>query len=314
MRIVAISDCDHAAMQEELQVFSENDCTMMMHQCKTEDDLIQQMQDYSVIGNQYAPMTDRVFDNLPNLKCVVRYGVGVNHIDLQSAARHGVAICNVPDYGVREVALQAFTMMLALHRKLIPMNESVKDGKWNYELSIPIARLADLTVGVVGIGRIGTMFASMLVPMGCKILACDPAFTAETAPSYVELVDMDTLIEKSDIISIHSNLETSYNLFTYEEMKRMKPDVLLINVSRGGIINEQDLVRALEEKIVGGAAMDVFCAEPAQKDHPLFKFPNFICTPHMAWYSEEASRDLKRKLAEEMVRAVNGEPLRYKLV
>lgn len=313
MNIAPITDCDHASMTQEEEVFAANGLTLQLFQCKTEDDLIQKMQGFPVIGNQYAPMTDRVFSALPDLKCVVRYGVGVDHIDLESATHHGVAICNVPDYGVQEVALQAFSLMLALHRKVVVMNESVKRGEWKYEKSIPIHRLSTMTVGVIGIGRIGNMFCKMLAPFGCRILACDPLYEGRKGPEGVTLVDFDTLISEADIISIHTPLESSRNLIGERELVRMKPSALLINVSRGGIIDEKALEQALKEGWIAGAATDVLSKEPPPADFPLFRFPNYLCTPHMAWYSEESSCDLKRKLAEEMVRAIRGEALHYQL-
>jgi D-3-phosphoglycerate dehydrogenase len=311
-KMIAISDCDHAAMAEEREVFSATGYAMDLHQCKTEDDLIAEMQGVAVMGNQYAPLTERVFANLPDLQCVVRYGVGVDHIDIESATRHGVKICNVPDYGVQEVALQAFTMALALHRKLVPMNASTKAGAWNYERSIPIQRFSAITVGVVGIGRIGRMFAGMLVPLGCRILVWDPLYVGKQIPDYMELVPFESLIESSDIVSIHTPLEATRNLFAERELRRMKPTAYLVNVSRGGIVNEADLLKALENGWIAGAASDVFVTEPPGHQ-PLLGCDNFIATPHMAWYSEQASKDLKRKVAEELVRAANGHPLRCAL-
>lgn len=312
-KIAAISDCDHAAMAEEEQVFAEAGFHLKLYQCHTEDDLIAKMADYEVIGNQYAPMTEKVFQHLPKLKCVVRYGVGVDHIDLESATRHGVKVCNVPDYGIQEVALQALSLILSLHRKVVTMNLSVKSGKWNYEESIPIRRFSELTVGVIGVGRIGSMLTQMLRPLGCRILVCDPACPEKPIPDGTEMTDMDTLLGSSDIISIHTPLETSRNMIARPQFEMMKSSALLVNVSRGGIVNEADLEEALRTGKIAGAAVDVLKKEPPAGKHPLFEFDNFLCTPHMAWYSEEASRDLKRKLAEEMVRAMNGQPLFYQL-
>ena len=312
-KIAAISDCDHAAMAEEEQVFAEAGFDLKLYQCHTEDDLIEQMADFEVFGNQYAPMTERVFQNLPKLKCVVRYGVGVDHIDLESASRHGVAVCNVPDYGIQEVALQALSLILSLHRKVMKMNESVKSGKWNYEESIPIRRFSELTVGVIGVGRIGSMLTQMLRPLGCRILVCDLACPEKPIPEGTEMSDMDTLLAAADIISIHTPLETSRNMIAKPQFMKMKPRALLVNVSRGGIVNEEDLEEALRTGAIAGAAMDVLKKEPPVGKHPLFEYENFLCTPHMAWYSEEASKDLKRKLAEEMVRAMKGLPLCYQL-
>jgi len=311
MKKVGISDCDHKAMKEELAVFGNAGCEMVLHQCHTEDDVIREMKGYSVIANQYAPMTEKVFAGLPELKCIVRYGVGVDHVDLKAASKYGIAVCNVPDYGIQEVASHAVTLMMALCRKLILMNASVKQGEWKYDLSIPIYRFNQITVGVIGIGRIGKCFAGIVNSLGCRIIACDPLYknTGKKYPDYIEIVELDELLRTADVISIHTPLETSRGLITETELQKMKRSAYLINVSRGGIIIEKDLEKALENGWISGAACDVFINEPPVGIHPLYRFDNFICTPHMAWYSEQASSDMKIKLAEEMVRFLSGEPL-----
>lgn len=312
---VGISDCDHKDIKEEQIVFEKNGYEVVLHQCHTEEELINEMQEYSVIGNQYAPFTEKVFAKLPNLKCIVRYGVGLDHIDLEAASRHGVAICNVPDYGIQEVASHALALMMALSRKIITMNNSVRNGTWKYELSIPIYRFNKITIGIIGIGRIGKCFAELIRGLNCRIIACDPIYNKinRKYPDCVEMVEMDELLKESDIISIHTPLETSKGMISEKELKQMKRSAYIINVSRGGIIVEEDLVKALENGWIAGAACDVLSKEPPTGDHPLFKFDNFICTPHMAWYSEQASSDLKTKLAEEMVRYLKGDPLRNQI-
>lgn len=311
-REIAITDCDHANMLPEQKVFNAYHIQMKLFQCRTEEALIENLKGYVAVGNQYAPMTEKVFQNLPQLKCIVRYGVGVNNIDVHAAKRYGIAVCNVPDYGVQEVATQAVTMLLALYRKLILMNDSIRKSQWKYELSVPIHRMRNQVVGIIGIGRIGKCFAELMKGFGCRLIASDPLYykTGRTYPDYIEMVPLEELLTCADFISIHMPLETSRNLIGNEEMKKMKPTACLINVSRGGIIDENALYRALTEGWIAGAACDVLETEPPSSDHPLFGCKNFICTPHMAWYSEEASVDLKTKLAEELVRFMDGKPLR----
>ena len=300
-------------MEEEKAVFHQNNIEFTLYQCHTERELVDNLREYAVVAIQYAPMTRNVLENLPNLRCIVRYGVGVDTIDLSAAAELGIAVCNVPDYGVQEVASHAFAWMMTLCRKLIPAGEDVRQGIWQYENYIPIQRFSTMTVGVVGIGRIGRCFAGMLRPLGCRVLACDPAYAAHQAPEGVTMTDLDTLLRQSDVVSLHVPLEMARNLIDTGELKKMKPTAYLINVSRGGIVNEGALAQALEEGWIAGAAFDVLVQEPPAREHPLVGLKNFYCTPHMAWYSEQASRDMKTKLAEEMVRAVKGEPLRNRI-
>jgi D-3-phosphoglycerate dehydrogenase len=307
-KVIAISDCDHLYMAEEQQVCERYEVEYILFHCHTEDDLIQNLQGYEAVANQYAPFTERVFAALPNLKMIVRYGVGVNNIDLEAASRHRVAVCNVPDYGVQEVAAHAFALMMALTRKLVHMDASVKNGAWEYAQSIPVRRYQNMTFGVVGLGRIGNCFAGMLLPFGGRVLGYEIK-SDRIFPDFVERVDFDTLVRESDVISLHCNLETSRNLFNLDVMRKMKREAVLINVSRGGIVNEDDLAIALNGGIIAGAGIDVTLTEPLPQGSPLLRAQNIILTPHMAWYSEEASSDLKTKTAEEAARYLTGKPL-----
>ncbi|MEA4869137.1 MAG: C-terminal binding protein [Christensenella sp.] len=307
-KMIAISDCDHLYMTEEQTVCDQYGVGYTLFQCKTEDDLIAQLQGYEAVVNQYAPFTERVFAALPELKMIARYGVGVNNIDLAAATRHHVAICNVPDYGVQEVASHALALMMALTRKIVRMDASVKRGEWEYARSIPIRRFSEMTFGVVGLGRIGSCFAELLRPFGGRILGyeIDPQ---RALPDFVEAVDFETLVRESDVISLHCNLETSRNLINLDVMRRMKPEAVLVNVSRGGIVNEFDLAVALNDGLIAGAGIDVTMHEPLEHDSLLMTARNLILTPHMAWYSEEASSSLKTKTAEEAARFLTGKPL-----
>ena len=311
-KTIAVTDCDHLNMNEELAVCERYGLNLQLFQCKTEDDLILRLPGYPAVLNQYAPFTERVFDRLPDLKVIVRYGVGVNNIDLEAASRHGVAVCNVPDYGVQEVASHAFALMMAMTRKIVSMNASVKAGQWEYAESIPIFRYSDATIGIIGLGRIGTCFANLVYPLGSRILGYDIS-PDHKGPEFVENVDFDTLLRESDIISIHSNLETSRHLIDKKRLNEMKSSAYLINVSRGGIIDETDLSDALNNNVIAGAGIDVTETEPLPADSPLRTAKNIILTPHMAWYSEQASSDLKTKTAEEAARYLVNEPLKNQL-
>ena len=295
-RTVAITDCDHVAMDEEKKVFSNGDVKMTVYQCKTEDDLISAIQDYEAVGNQYAPFTERVFSKLPRLKLVVRYGVGIDNVDVKAATKYGVRVCNVPDYGVQEVSAHAFALMMALTRKLFVIERSMQRGEWNYEVSIPITRYSEQTIGIIGLGRIGKNFARLVHPLNGRVIAADP-FLGETPPElpFIEMTPFEDLLRSSDVISIHCPLDTAFHMIARPQLKMMKKNAFLINVSRGGIVDESALEEALREKWIGGAACDVFEKEPPDGLHPLLKLDNFIGTPHVAWYSEQASSDLKRK-------------------
>lgn len=311
-RKVIITDCDHIDLKQEDEVFRKNNVEYEFLDCNDTDELIQKLKGVEVIANQYTPLTEKFFNEVEDLKLVVRYGVGVNHIDIDAATKNNVIVCNVPDYGIQEVACQALAMLLALSRKLVLANTAMKNGRWSYEECIPMYRFSTQTVGIIGMGRIGTCLANMLKGFNCRVIATD-IDEKRDIPDHVEMVTLDQLLRESDMISVHSPLETSKNLIDEAELKKMKKNAYIVNVARGSIINEDALIKALKKDWIAGAGLDVFEKEPLAKNHPLLAFDNFVCSPHMAWYSEQASVDLKRKLAEELVRYINGEPLKYRL-
>ncbi|WP_404427150.1 C-terminal binding protein [Ureibacillus chungkukjangi] len=311
---VIISDCDHQDIEIERKIFSENNVFLELQQNLTEEDVIQYCQEASVIINQYAPFTEKVLSQLPHLKLVVRYGVGVNNIDLAAATKYGVQICNVPDYGTHEVADHALALMLTLTRKITKMTQLVKEGVWDYQESIPIYRHSEQVVGIVGAGRIGSVFARKVHALGCKVIAYDISAKSkkhDSTLSFIEFVDFEQLITQADIVSIHCPSDQAHHLFDESVFAKMKSTSYLINVSRGGIVDEAALYEALASKKIAGAALDVTEKEPISSTSPLLALEQFICTPHMAWYSEQAAQELKRKVAEEAVRYVKHEKLHY---
>lgn len=308
--LVAITDCDHDNIEVESKALAAAGLEAPWFKCKTEDDLIRDCKGFKSVINQYAPFTVKVFDALPDLKVIVRYGVGVDNVDLAAATAHGVKVCNVPDYGMYEVADHAIAMMLALARKVVFCNDRVKSGVWNYQEAMPIYRLSTQTVGVIGVGRIGTAFADRAKAFGMKVLAYDEfARKNGKTQDYMEMVSLDELLERSDIISVHCPLDGNRDLISAPQLKKMKKNAYLINVSRGGIINEKDLYEALKAGEIAGAACDVFSPEPVAKENPLLGMENFLASPHIAWYSEESALELERKVAEEAARGALDQPL-----
>ena len=314
MKIV-VSDCDHESMSIEEKVLKDAGYSMTLHQCKTEEDLINLCKGASSVMNQYAPFTRRVIEALkPDLKQIVRYGVGVNNVDLEAASDHGVQVCNVPDYGMNEVSDHGIAMMMALVRKIVLMNNLVHKNEWDYQKSIPIFRLSEQTLGVIGLGRIGRLFAKKASAFGFKILGHDIYYKPNAADGtdFITPASIEEIIEKSDVIAVYCPLtDETRDMFNDVAFDKMKKTAYIINTSRGGIINENALAKALAEGKIAGAALDVADKEPLPADSPLRKFDNCLLTPHMAWYSEEAGCELKRKVAEEVVRFSKGEAVHY---
>ncbi|WP_125566522.1 C-terminal binding protein [Companilactobacillus insicii] len=308
---VYITDCDHDSVDIEKKVFADAGMEVTLCNAKSEDEVIDQCGDGEIFIVQYAKITKKVMDAIPSLKYVVRYGVGVDTIDLLEATKHGIQVGNVPDYGMNEVADHAIALLLSLKRKIIMMNDNTKNNKWDYQKSIPIHRFSKQTVGVVGLGRIGRNFASKAHALGFNIMGYDPYFKKSEEFNYIDSVSLEKLIENSDAISLHIPSDGNIGLFSYETFKKMKDSAVIINVARGGIINENDLDKALINGEIAGAGIDCMENEPVPSDNKLFSRDNLIVTPHMAWYSEEAASELKRKVAEEAVRFSNGEKIHY---
>ena len=311
---VIITDCDHKNIDIETSILNNTNIPFKLLQCRTEDDLINKCKGADILINQYAPITQNVMEKLSTeLKLVVRYGVGVDNVNVKAATKMGITVCNVPDYGTNEVADHALSLMLAIQRKIVLMSNYTKNEKWDYVKAIPVHRHSTLTIGIVGIGRIGKAFAKRVNVLGCNVVAYDPKFdkNIKDCKSFVKSVTMEKLLDISDIISIHCPPDNTIGLFNDEAFNRMKKTAYIINTARGGIIDEEALERALSQRTIAGAAIDVVKKEPMSPEAPLFRHENFICTPHMAWYSEEAALELKRKVAEEVVRFAKGERVFY---
>lgn len=306
---VYVTDYEYETLQNERNEIAKIDADFHAIQCKTEDDVIRLAKDADALFVQYAPITAKVFDALSDLKVVVRYGVGVDCVDLDAATKHHVYVCNVPDYGVEEVSTHAMTLVLACVRKIVQLSNSVKAGMWDFKLSKPVHRTNNLTLGIAGFGRIPRMVAKKAAAFSFHLLAYDPYVDSAAMQEYgVTKVDFDTLLKKSDVVTVHIPLmKDTYHLFNRDSLPKMKPSAFLVNTSRGPLVDEEALVAAVEQKQLAGAALDVCEKEPLPKESRLRKFDNIILTPHDAWYSEEAQEDLQRKAAEEVVRVLRGE-------
>lgn len=282
--------------------------------CRSEDEIIAQCADAEGIIIMYAPMTRRAMQQLPRCRIIARYGVGVDTVDLRAAADLGIIVSNVPDYGTHEVSDHALAMMLCLTRKIAYASSLVKQGKWDFRLMYPVHRHQEQTIGIIGVGRIGSAMAHKTHALGMKVIAHDPFVKREQVPDYISLVSLEEVLRHSDVVSVHCPLsESTRNMLDEKMLGLMKPSAYLINTARGSIVDEAALDRMLGEKRLAGAALDVFSNEPGAPTNPLFKYDNFLCTPHMAWHSEESAKELKRKAAEEVRRVLRGEPPLYQV-
>lgn len=312
---IIICDCDHKDVEIEKAVLAKAGMETRWLQCQTQDEVIQQCQGAVCLINQYVKMDAKIFKAIPTLKMIARYGVGVDNVNLDDATEYGVQVCNVPDYGTMEVADHALALMLAVTRKIHMVGNRTCKGDWNYVETIPVHRLSECTVGIIGVGRIGSAFAQRVQALGCKVIGYDSRRNkpGRKFPDCVEFRDsMEEVLAESDIVSIHASLnESNQKMMNAEAFGKMKDGAYFVNVSRGGLVDEEALAAALKSGKLAGAGIDVVNKEPLDAASPLFGFENVVVTPHMAWYSEESAQELKRKVAEEALRFYQGEAVHY---
>src|SRR5699024_2308871 len=296
---VVITDHEYGELNYEQNVLDSDDIELVIEQCKTEEDVISACHDADGIINLYAPLTKRVIDELKNCKVITRYGVGVDTIDLEAATEKGIAIGNVPDYGVNEVSDHALALIMSLLRRVTVSNQIVKSGVWNNECSKPIRRLNTLTIGLVGFGNIPRRLAQKVQVLGLNVIVSDPFVSEEVTREYdVSLVSLDQLCEQADIISVHAPLNNATRgMLGKGQFDLMKKGVYIINTARGPVIDEKSLIEALKKGTVAGAGLDVIANEPINSNHPFLTMDNVTLTPHIAGYSKESAAEMRSKTA-----------------
>lgn len=273
-----------------------------------EEEVIRSAKDADAILTVTDPITARVAEALERCKVIVRLGVGYDVIDVAACRRRGILVCNVPDYGTEEVANHALALCFAVHRRLLAYDKNVRNGHWGYALPWPIHRLSTLHVGVLGLGRIGTTFAKRIQPFVAEVIAFDPFLPEDQfLIKGIPQAALPVVLETCDIISLHLPLsKENHHLIRAATITQMKRRPILINVSRGGLIDSGALIRALQDGQVSGAGLDVFEDEP-HVPAEYFAFENVVLSPHVAWYSEEADLQLRRSAVEEIVRVLAGQ-------
>ena len=268
--------------------------------CVTEDDVIARCGDADALLVQWAPITRRVMKSLTKVKGIVRYGVGVDNIDLDAARELRIGVANVPTYCLEEVSNHAMAMMLSLARRIPQDHASIVHGGWGVGPFLPLPAFVDMTLGLVSFGAIARRVALKAKAFGFHIVAADPFLDDSVfAQNGVERVDMETLLKSSDIISLHCPLvPATRHLIRRETIATMKPGVLIINTARGPVIRESDLVEALANGQVLAAGLDVYEREPLPPDSPLRTMRNVLLTSHAASVSLRSVEALQINAAE----------------
>lgn len=268
-----------------------------------------------IIVGSLPTFTASVIEELGACRIIARAGIGTDNIDLAAAVKKGIVVTRVPDYCIEEVSDHALAFILLFARKLDLGAEIVRRGKWGIAPLQPIHPLRGAALGVVGIGRIGAALARKARSLGMRLLAHDP-FMPEAAFRRLraEKATLPRLLKESDYVSLHAPLTPkTRGMIGAAELKRMRPGTVLVNVARGGLVNERALAAALKKGEIRGAGLDVLMEEPPGRGNPLVKLPNCIITPHCAWYSTASQEDLRRKAAGEILRVLQGRKPMYRV-
>jgi D-3-phosphoglycerate dehydrogenase len=312
MSKVAVTDCTWAALDVESALLAPLGCEMVGRQCGTAAELIDLVADADYVITQFAPVRAEVIAAMRRAKLIVRYGVGVDNVDLDAARARGIPVCNVPDYCIDEVADHTLALMLAATRHVVANCTAVRAGRW--ALAVPLGAmraLRDLTVGIVGLGRIGREVARRAAAFKCRLLAHDPALgPADTLRLGCPPASLDELLAGSDLVTLHCpSTPQTRRLLNRQSLARMKDRAILVNVGRGDLVDSAALLEALQQGKLAAAALDVFDPEPVPADSPLLKMENVIVSAHVASASVKAVRTLRETVAQTVARAVRGEPL-----
>jgi D-3-phosphoglycerate dehydrogenase len=312
MATVVLTDSTFPSLDVEEAILRPTGSTILTGQCKTAEALIPFVREADVVLTQFAPVTAEVIAAMTRARVIVRYGIGVDNVDLDAARSRKIPVCNVPDYCIDEVADHTLAFILATTRQVVPNCLHLRAGKWGLATPVGDMRtLSEQTVGIVGFGRIGRAVASRLAPFWCRRLAFDPVVEAAAIEGAgCEAISLDVLLAQSDIITLHcpSTAQTRW-LLNATSLAKLKRGAIVINLARGDLIETPALIAALESGQVAAAALDVCDPEPIPADSPLRQLPNVILASHIASVSTTAVRRLRETVARIAVTALRGETL-----
>lgn len=305
---IVITDREFENINPEFEALKGIDAEVFAYQYKDEDDVIRVAKDCDALIMQYANLSRRVIESLEKCQIISKYAIGLDRIDLEAATEKGICVANVPDYCIDEVSTHTLALILALSRKILLHDKNVKNGVWDYKLGKPIYNLRGQTIGIVGFGKIAKVVIEKIKPFGMQVLVYDPFVSDEVVAGMgARRVEFNELISNSDIVSIHVPLVASTkHMFHKEVFRKMKNTAILINMGRGPVIKEEDLIWALQNKEIAAAGLDVTDPEPIEAGNPMLKMDNVIITPHAAYNSEESQYALQRLTATSVAQVLSG--------
>lgn len=313
MTHVLITDSGFPHLDAERAVLTAAGATVSAAQCKTAEEVIAAAANAEILIVQWAPITRAVLAALPRLRLVVRYGIGVDNVDLAAAGERGIPVCNVPDYCLDEVADHTMALALSLSRQLPQTDAVMRQGTWKITPPAPAPALRGRVFATAGFGRIARAVLARATAFGCTPAAYDPFVSTEAfAAAGVRALSVDELFNQSGILSLHLPLgESTRHFVNAQRLAQMHRDAVLINTARGGLIDTVALASALDAGTIAAAGIDVFEQEPLPAEHPLRRSRNTLLTSHTAWYSTASIPALQQRAAETAALAVRGLPLRH---
>lgn len=290
---------------------------LVMARSLDEDILIEQVKDVdAIVIRANGAVTARLMDAAPKLKVVGRHGVGVDAIDLQAAKARGIVVCNTPDANLESVAEQAVGFMLAISKQILRADTALRQSRWNVRYEYIGQELFRRTLGLVGMGRIGSRVAEIChLAFQMPVLYYDVvAYPDLEEKLHAEKVSLEEVLEQADYVSLHVPLlPSTKGLIGKDQLARMKPGAILINTARGGVVDETALIEALDSGHLGGAGLDVFATEPTPADNPLFNSEIVVLTPHMAAHTDDALKAMSM-VAQDIIRVLEGQEPVYRVV
>lgn len=306
---IVVTDYNFPDLSLETAVLEQGGCDIVGHHCSTEAELMAAVARADAVITQFARINARVIGAMARARAIVRYGIGVDNVDLDAARAHGLPVSNIPDYCIDEVADHTLAFILGLTRQVVTHTADLRAGQWR--LAVPVSgmrALREQTVGVVGFGRIGREVVGRLRAFKCRVLVHDPVVAAgDIAAAGATAVALQDLLAQADIVSLHCpSSAATRRLIRAETLAGMKRGALLVNVARGDLVDTPDLVQALQTGQLAAAALDVFDPEPLPADHPLRSLQNVIVAPHIASVSPTAVRALREGAASRALAAAMG--------
>lgn len=307
-KVVLVTDYTWPNTSVEEEVLKAANARLLVAQEGDENELLSLAPQADAILTCFKKVSAAVVRAGEKLQVIGRYGIGVDNIAVDEATRLGIPVTNVPAYCLDEVAEHALALMLACARNIPHYNQAIRVDDWALNVQRPLFRVRGKVLGIVGFGKIGRALAGKAISLGVRVVAYSPRPDVEAAQRlHVELVGLDDLLKQADFVSLHVPMKpATRHLINAERLRHMKPTAFLINTARGGLIDHEALLQALQDGWIAGAGVDVFDPEHLEAQHPLFTLPNVIATPHVAFYSEESLAELQTKAAANVAAILTG--------